>query len=69
MKKNVAIYMWPIVDCDLDHQSPKDGSLFDKWGSYLTLHLFHHAQIQREKTQVVGRHDTFLQTNEVENSD
>lgn len=67
MKKNAAIYTWPIVDGDLEHQRlPRIHSLFDKWGSYLTLHLSHDAQIQREKTQVVGRHDTFLWHNEAE---
>lgn len=61
MNKNAAIYMWPIVDGDLEHQRlPRMPSLFDKWGGYLTLHLSRDAWIQREKTQVVGRHDTFL---------
>ena len=69
MKKNAAIYMWPIVDGDLEHQTlPRMHSLFDKWGSSLTLHLSHDAWIQREKTQVVGRYDIFLWHNEAENS-
>ena len=69
MKKNAAIYIWPIVDGDLEHQTlPRMHSLFDKWGSSLTLHLSHDAWIQREKTQVVGRYDIVLWHNEAENS-